>query len=273
MKIQIFLGLIIILSLSATPIIAQESRSLIEITTDKKLYDEGNTIVISGKVSTVIVGEPITMQIFYEGNVVDIAQFGVAKDGSFTHTLLAEGPLWANEGEYTVRGFYGGEIAEVVFDFTKKKEVPETTKIFEVDAGSSGTFDVEYTIRGGEVKNMIVDPEMFTLIVVVDSTADGTISLNLPRESIDAKKQDGKDDTFIILFDGIVALYQESTTREDSRIITINFEEGDSDIEVIGTFVIPEFGTISTLVLIIGICTIILVTRNRFQLKTQFVLN
>ena len=52
--------------------------------------------------------------------------------------------------------------------------------------------------------------------------------MNLPREFIGAEKQDGKDDTFIILIDGIEVPYQESVVHSDSGVITINFEQGDS---------------------------------------------
>ncbi len=49
-------------------------------------------------------------------------------------------------------------------------------------------------------------------------------------------------------------------------MITINFEQGDSDIEIIGTTIIPEFGTIAMMILAIGIITTIFVTKNRFQM-------
>ncbi len=114
---------------------------------------------------------------------------------------------------------------------------------------------------------MIVDSEGFAMIVQIDSIDEGTITLDLPREFIGAEKQDGKDDTFIILIDGIEVAYQESVVHSESRVITINFEEGDSDIEIIGTYVIPEFGTIAMMILIAGIMTVILASRSKFQIK------
>ncbi|MFB5618145.1 MAG: PEFG-CTERM sorting domain-containing protein, partial [Candidatus Nitrosomaritimum aestuariumsis] len=81
------------------------------------------------------------------------------------------------------------------------------------------------------------------------------------------EKQDGKDDTFIILIDGIEVAYQESVVLADSRVITIEFEQGDSDIEIIGTYVVPEFGAIAMMILIVGILMTILVTRNKVQIK------
>jgi len=254
----LILGMIITL-----PVFAQ---SLITIKTNSNSYKEGDTVVVSGNVSTIIVGTPITLQIFSQGNLVDVAQFNVAEDGSYSYTIIAEGPYWAKAGEYTVRASFGeGNVAETQFNFSPKSAVT-ATDIFEVDAGSYGTFDVNYSIDGGTVKNMLIDKDIFALIVIIESENDGSITLEMPRDAFDAKKQDQTDDTFIIIIDGIEVPYQETVTNTNSRIITINFEEGDSDIEIIGTTIIPEFGTIAVMILAIGIITIIMVTKNRFQI-------
>ena len=263
---RIFYGIIILFAISFLPVFAQTNP--ITVMTDDNNYDEGDTIVISGQVSVVVQGTPVVLQIFFGGNMIDIAQITVAQDGSYTHTVLAEGPLWNKSGDYLIRASFGeGNVAETEFNFAPKTDIPETTNIFEVDAGSSGTFDVEYTIKGGTVKNMIVDSDIFALVVQIDATDEGTITMDLPREFIGAEKQDGKDDLFIILIDGIEVPYQESVTNTDSRIITINFEQNDSDIEVIGTYVIPEFGTVAMMILLVGIISTILLTRTKFQVK------
>ncbi len=266
MGIRIFYGLIALLIISTGTVFAQES--LVNVKTDDNNYDEGDIVVVSGSVTTIIGSTPVVIQLFVEGNLVDIAQITVAQDGSYSHTIIAEGPLWKKSGDYIVRASYGeGNIAETEFSFTPKSESIETTTIFDVDAGSYGTFDVKYTIKGGTIKDMIINPSNFAIIVQIESTDQGTISLDLPREFIGAEKQDGKDDTFIILIDGIEIAYQESVVLSDSRVITINFEEGDSDIEIIGTYVVPEFGTIAMMILIAGIMTVILASRNKFQIK------
>jgi predicted secreted protein with PEFG-CTERM motif len=262
-KTRIISGFLILSIIFTLPAFAE---SLISVKTDANSYKEGETIVISGKVSTIIVGTPVTIQIFNQGNLVDIAQITVAEDGSYSHTVIAEGPLWSKAGEYTIRASFGeGNLAETQFNFSPKTDV-SATSTFEVDAGNQGTFDVQYSIEGGTVKNMLIDKDIFALIVVIESTDDGSISLEIPREALDAKKQDKTDDTFIIIIDGIEAPYQETLTDSDSRIITINFEQGDSDIEIIGTTVIPEFGTIAVMILVIGIMTTIFVTKNKFQI-------
>jgi len=265
--IKIFYGLIALLIISTGIVFAQEF--IISVQTNENNYTEGDIVVISGQVTTILAGdEPVTLQLFLEDNLIDIAQITVAQDKNFSHTIIAKGPLWQKTGDYLVRVSYGvGNIAETEFSYTPKSESKEITTIFEVNAGSSGTFDVEYTIKGGTINDIYVDPRDFSIIVQIESTDKGTISLDLPREFIGADKQDGKDDTFIILIDGIEVAYQESVVNSDSRLITINFEEGDSDIEIIGTYVIPEFGTITMIILIAGIMTVILASRNRFQIK------
>ncbi|MBT5201073.1 MAG: PEFG-CTERM sorting domain-containing protein [Thaumarchaeota archaeon] len=268
MDSRIVYAIIPLLIISTGVVFAQESISLVSVQTDDNHYDEGDTIVISGNISTVVGKTPVTLQLFTEGNLVDIAQIIVAQDGTYSHTVLAEGPLWNKQGEYIVRVSYGeGNIAESEFTYTPKSDKIETTTNFEVDAGSHGTFDVEYTIIGGTIKDMIVDSEIFALIVQIDATDEGTISLDLPREFIGAEKQNGKDDTFIILIDGVEVAYQESVVFSESRVITINFEQNDSDIEIIGTYVIPEFGSIVMIILMVGIMMTVIVTRNRFQMR------
>ena len=263
-----FIFSLVISALFVTSMTAYAQSQLIFVETSQNAYEEGDTIVVSGNVTSIISGTPITLQIFREGNLVDIAQVEIAQDGNYAHTFIAKGPLWQKDGSYIVRAFYGTSTIETGFEFYSKQTLIETTDIFEVDAGSYGTFDIDYTVRGATVKEMIVDSEIFALIVILETGDDGAITLKLPRESIDAKKIDTQDDTFIILIDGIEVPYREVSTNADSRTITIEFEEGDSDIEIIGTFVVPEFGNIVMIILFIGIfSTIVLSTRYRIPIK------
>jgi len=271
-RIGIFYGLISLLIISTGTVFAQES--LIDVQTDDSNYNEGDIVVISGNVTIVIGDTPITLQLFSEGSLIDIAQITVAQDGSYSHTIIAEGPQWKKSGDYLVKVSYGeGNIAETEFSFTPKSEIIKTTTIFEVDAGSSGTFDVKYTIIGGIVKDMKVNQDIFGMEIQIEPTDEGTISLELPREFIDAEKQNGKDEKFIILItntenpDGVNVDYQELIVNSDFRIIVIDFEKDDSEIKIIGTYVIPEFGTIAMMILIVGIMTIILASKNKFAIK------
>ena len=109
-------------------------------------------------------------------------------------------------------------------------------------------------------------------MIDIDASDEGKIILDLPRKYIDAEKQNGKDEVFIILVekqngDIVETIYKEETSHSEIRTISINFEEGDSEIQIIGTYVIPEFGMIVMIILTVGIMASVLLTRNRFQIK------
>jgi len=242
--------------------------SLISVQTNDSNYREGDVILISGNIVTMIGDTQVTMQLFQGGNLIEIAQIKVSQDGNYSHTVIAQGPLWEKQGSHMVKVTYGeGNIAETLFDYTPESEIIETTKDFPVDAGDSGTFDVKYTISGGTVEIIQIEPENLGLLVKINSLENGKIILELPRESIDAEKQNGKDEKFIILIDDAQTTYEKIQSDSTIRIIGINFEKGDSEIQIIGTYVIPEFGTIVMIILTIGILSSILLTKNKFQIK------
>jgi len=270
MDLRIFIVLMILAVISTGSAFAS---SLISVQTDDDNYDEGDTIVISGQIETIIGDTQVTLQLFRGGNMVEIAQIKISGDGNYSHTILAEGNLWKTQGEYIVKVTYGeGNVAETNFLFTPRSAVLETTDIFEVDAGNSGTFDIPYSIRGGTLLDISIDQDIFGLLIKIDAPDEGKLVLDLPRKYIDAEKQNGKDEVFIILIekmdDQIVETqYDEETSHSEIRTLTINFEEGDSLIQIIGTYVVPEFGTVVMIILTIGIMASILLTKNKFQIK------
>jgi len=236
-NVRFLLVIGMILGFFTVPVFAQSSQiQFLTVMTDNNHYDEGDTIVISGQVETVIINTPLILQIFFDGNLVDIVQFFPAPDGKYSHTLIAEKPLWKNPGEYLVRVSYDEEIEETTITYTPKQENPETINTFEVQIPTGGTFDLPYFMLGGEIKDVIFDPNNFTLFIQIESPNEGTVSFKIPRESLDAKKSSGQDETFIILIDGIQIPYNEIESNSQFRFITINFEEDDSEIEIRGTF-------------------------------------
>jgi predicted secreted protein with PEFG-CTERM motif len=266
MKMVIFYTLMILGVISIGTAFAEGS--LISVQTNDSNYREGDVILISGNIVTMIGDTQVTMQLFQGGNLIEIAQIKVSQDGNYSHTVIAQGPLWEKQGSHMVKVTYGeGNIAETLFDYTPESEIIETTKDFPVDAGDSGTFNVKYTISGGTVEIIQIEPENLGLLVKINSLDNGKIILELPRESIDAEKQNGKDEKFIILIDDAQTTYEKIQSDSTIRIIGINFEKGDSEIQIIGTHVIPEFGTIVMIILTIGILSSILLTKNKFQIK------
>jgi predicted secreted protein with PEFG-CTERM motif len=266
---SVFIIMILSFSALSIPIFAQSTPSAsaptpasITMSIDKPAYTLGDTIVISGQVQAVVPGTPLTIQILDPtNNLVQVAQIDVSQDGKYTDTIKAVGALWKANGNYIVKVQYGPPNVTAQTTFTFQSSVIPTSNVFQLkDPNSQQTFNVNYTISGGTVKTMTIDAQSLSVIVSIDSTSDGAITLQLPRALIDAKTSSGQDDTFIILIDGAEVKPQSESADNNFRNITIQFLQGDQDIEIIGTQIIPEFGPIAALVLAIAIISIIAVS-------------
>lgn len=103
--------------------------SSISISTDKSLYDRADAIIISGQINEVIENTYLTIQIFNEGNLIEIAQIVVTQAGNFTHTFLADGTQWSKSGTYTIRASTPEEnVTEITFDFITPSIVEQVPK-------------------------------------------------------------------------------------------------------------------------------------------------
>lgn len=125
-------------------------------------------------------------------------------------------------------------------------------------------YELNYSITGGMITQISPDMEAESLIITVDSLSNGTLLIHLPREVIDAKFGEDDDD-FFVLIDGLETEFEEIKTKKD-RSLTIEFPQGTEEIEIIGTFVVPEFGTIALLILIISIVSVIALSRTKFAI-------
>ena len=267
MYYKAFFLILIIVTIGLTPsfAFAEESDS---ISTNLEAYTSGEVVIVFGKIVDITPGLPLTIQIFHNDNLIDVAQISVAQDGTFAQTFNALGPLWSGDGTYTVRGFYTVDrITETYFQF--KNTLVSKTSIFSVNIPNSGVFDLSYSITGGKVNEITLDKDSYSILIDTAMEAYGSLKLQLPRESFDSKKDNGVDDVFIILIkdkDGSVfeAQYQEMETTSDFRMIEIILEPGDQTIEIVGTYVIPEFGSIVSMILLASLASVIIISKNRF---------
>jgi len=253
---------------------AAEAVDEVALSTSSDLYYNGDHVVIFGSVNTFFENLPITIQIYHETNLVSVDQVPVAKDGTFVSSFYATGSKWKEEGAYTVRAQYTPtQIAETTFEFFGQA-IDKSSAVFPVDIPNSGTFDVGYTVRGGEVKNIIMNQERYSLAVETTMTTNGNLVLKLPRDSFDAQN-DGTDTTFIILIskqnnaasDFMQVEYEEIAVSSDYRTIRIPLEEGDKWVEVIGTYVIPEFGSVVIIILVVAISSAIIMSKSKFSVR------
>ena len=246
----------------------------ISLSSSNEIYYLDDYVVIFGTVSTVFEDMPVTIQIYHGSSLVDVGQVKVALDGTFAATFKASGHQWKEEGIYTVRGFYTEKIiSEITFEFYNEI-VDSASASFPVDIPNSGTFDVGYTIRGGDVKNIEMDMERYSILVQITMNSNGNIVLKLPRDSFDAQSS-GTDENFIVLvskentsaenFANVE--YEEIGTSAEYRTVRIPLEDGDKWIEVIGTYVIPEFGSIVIIILVAAVTSTIIISKSRRSIR------
>ena len=267
----------VILTLTlAISMIFQAAEAVDEITlsVSDDIYYNGDHVVVFGNVNTLFENIPITIQIYHETNLISVAQVPVAKDGTFVSSFYATGAKWKDEGTYTIRAQYTStQIAEITFEFFSQA-INKSSAVFPVDIPNSGTFDVGYTVRGGEVKDVIMNQERYSLVVETIMTSNGNIILKLPRDSFDAQNDD-TDTTFIILIskqnkvaeDFMQVEYEEIAVSPDYRTIRIPLEEDDKWVEVIGTYVIPEFGSIVIVILVVAVSSAIIMSKSKFSVR------
>ena len=246
----------------------------ISLSANNDIYYMGDYIVVFGTIDTIFDEMPVTIQIYHESTLIDVGQVPVAADGTFAATFTADGYQWKDEGTYSVRAFYtANTLAETPFEFFSEV-ITESHAVFPVDIPNSGTFDVGYTIRGGEVKDIEMNLDRYSILVQTTMDTNGSIILKLPRESFDAQN-DGTDGTFIILISKentsaenfAHVEYEEIATGSDYRTIRIPLEEGDKWIEVIGTYVIPEFGSIVIIILVVAVTSVIIISKSRLSVR------
>ena len=133
----------------------------------------------------------------------------------------------------------------------------------------SGTqYTVEYSITNGEINRITPDEESLSLIIEISTTNQGELTITLPREVIDSKRSNGNDDRFFVLINGEETAFLDMTTSTE-RTLTIPFKFGAEEIEIIGTFVVPEFGSIVLIVLMISLISVILMQKftSNFKIK------
>ena len=180
-------------------------------------------------------------------------------------------------GAYTVTVQYGTEnrSATATFEFGGSSTVTpptpvDNTGITDTTISVQGSSDlVGYEITGGKLLSVMPEVDANSLIISVEASEDGSLTLTIPRSVLDATINGG-DDEFFVLVDGEEVDFDE-TTSSTSRTLTIPFQAGAEEIEIIGTFVVPEFGTIAAMILAVAIVSIIAISaKSRLSIMPRY---
>jgi len=243
----------------------------ISVKTDKSSYSAGSTVKITGKVASdlIVAGKEVLIRVY---NPSDAAYrfdpVTPSSDGSYTYSLVVGGNLGI-PGKYTVIASYDKKESRTTFDLTGA----EGRSTYSLKAGGK-TYVIEYEVTGGgTVKSMLVRPTHNALVVSLDAAEDGQLVLYLPRAVIDSLDDTGSDKKFLVTTTDIEAgedqensSIRESKPDKDTRSITIDYQKGSYEVEIAGTSVVPEFGSLSAIILALAIVGIIAITA-RFSHK------
>ena len=103
---------------------AHGAEDIVTVATDSSSYEAGEMISVSGSVSDYDESDPfknfdVTIKLVApNGNIVSISQIPLNTDGSYSTSILAQGPLWKFYGDYTISVSHGSDRnASTTFTF------------------------------------------------------------------------------------------------------------------------------------------------------------
>ena len=235
----------------------------ITIWTDEALYGHESMIVVEGTVSAIRSGTEIGLIVIGPppfNNIVTIAQIPVASDGTWKTTLNTGGASWKYDGTYTIKVTYGNQAVN------NRALIELTGGVTQIGVGcgpgelSASGQCIPYTISTGSVSGAVFSTASNSLTVQISSGGmDGTLTINPSSEAIRG--------IFMVLVNG----EEWDDVEINGNQVTVDFPAGTTEIEIIGTFAIPEFGTIAALILVVSIISIIVVSsRTRLNVLQKY---
>ncbi|MFB5597817.1 MAG: hypothetical protein ACE5RJ_02215 [Nitrosopumilaceae archaeon] len=96
------------------------------------------------------------------------------------------------------------------------------------------SFNIDYEIDANVIA-IAVDQELNSLLIGIEDTKDSVFQIELPTEMISAENNE-----FAVLVDGYEVDYQ-IISNDSSNLISFFVPGNSQELEIIGTYVIPEF--------------------------------
>ena len=226
----------------------------VAVWTDSSIYDHKSIILVNGHVANIRPATPVTLVVVSPlNNIVSVDQLTVGNDGFFSTTLNTSSKLWKYDGTYTIRVQYGEDPVDdkVLIQLTggivlKQPVTPSVT--CNSDELAIGAGCIPYTISGATVISARTNTDDNSVIILLNSVEPGTLTISPSSDVIRG--------IFMVLVDG----EEWDDVEIAGNDVTVMFPAGTSEIEIIGTFVIPEFGAIAGLILAVSIISIIAVS-------------
>ena len=153
---------------------------------------------------------------------------------------------------FTVPNFYQGDVTIKGFMYPDGTvSVPE-----ELDLSSM----VMTQLTSGEVTEIIANTNENSIIFSLETDQDGILSIT----TSDFLIRPFSDGSFFVLVNG----EQVENVKFENKILSIPYSAGTEKIEVYGSYVVPEFGTIAVLILAASVVSIIILSKKHMMLHS-----
>jgi len=161
------------------------------------------------------------------------------------------------DGEYKIKATYGdagiNDVIVVTLEGGLVKQAPSHSGHEE---GHHDTEDLmkqlNYNISGGMVSSISATNDDSLLISIHMAEDNGELTITLSEDIITPFN----DGSFFVLVNG----EESNDTHQMGNKLMVPFDATTTDIEIVGTHVVPEFGTIAMIVLAVAIVSIIAVS-------------
>ena len=227
----------------------------LDIEANGDTFDHDSTIVVTGQIGNMRFGTPVSLIVTGANGVVTIDQVTPAADGSFSFSINTASPMMKYDGEYKIKATYGdANINDVIVVTLEGGIVKEASTSH--DEHHSEAVDLadalNYNISGGMVESITATNDDSLLVAIHMAEDDGELIISLSEDIITPFN----DGTFFVLVNG----EESDDAEQNGNQVTIPFDSSTTTIEIVGTHVVPEFGTIAMIVLAVAIVSIIAVS-------------
>ena len=232
----------------------------LDFSTDSDTYDHSSVIEIEGSVSNTSRGADVTLVVSGPMGIVQVDQVAIDSNGNWSTTVNTANPMMKYDGEYKIKATYGTQdlIHVVYVNLVGGIEAGSMAGHEDHDDGHHEEVydlasEVDYSISGGHVEGVAANVNGNSLVVSIHDAEDGgELTITLPSDVITPFN----DGTFFVLVND----EESDDASQDGNTITVPFDADANTVEIIGTHVVPEFGTIAAIILAVAITSIIVLS-------------
>ena len=237
----------------------------ITMETDKTVYDHASVITVTGNVEPVDPnGSDVTIIIVraVPSGIAGIAQVSVNSDGDFSTTINTATGSMKYDTTYLIKAQYVDAETTVSIELTAADETYSSESVTATTVTPETETSLSELVGGGPIEYDLTcsatsptfwpNADDSTLEIHMEATHDGILTITLHEEVI---KPFG-DGTFFVFVNG----EEVQDFVQDGNTLIIPCKAGDEKIEIVGSWAVPEFGTIAAMILVVAIVAIIAVS-------------